>query len=144
MQAIIETDNVMKIFIDMLLLFVILIGGVVGLDLPAQVVVTALSGSVAGSLVLTYFQRESWLEMVFKVTCSSLSGLFCGAFCQEYLKLEKIAYIGFNYFLASLLSLVVLRALLSTTEKNAVGWVKESVQRVFNLQTKEEKERRKR
>lgn len=146
MDAIIppNTDNFMKIFLDALLLVAFVLSGALGLNLPSDVVLIAFLGSFSGSIVLTYFQREKWSEMVLKVLCSSLSGLFIGAGSQEYLQLEKISYIGLNYFLWSLTSLIVLKAFLIATDSNAALLIKNFFQRVFNLQTKEEKEKRKR
>lgn len=139
-----ENQNInflMKI-LDILLLSIFYFFSVLGLEIPPNIVIIAVIGSVSGALVLTYFQRENWLEMIFKVVSSSLSGLFVGAVIHEYFALEKITYIGFNYFITSLLSLIFLRAILSTTEKNAIDWIRQAIQRLFNLQTKDERKRK--
>ena len=145
MQAILgfNSHNTMQNLLEILLLTTILSFGAVELDLSSKTVAIAILGSVSGSLVLTYFKRDSRFEMIFKILCSSISGLFIGATIQEYSACEKVSYIGFIYFLTSLLSLIFLRAILSFSESNAHDLVKSAIQRLFNLQTPEEKEKRK-
>lgn len=144
-----NTDNFMKIFLDTLLLILFFASGALGLDVPSKVVLIALLGSLSGSIVLAYFRREKLSEMVFKVMCSSIAGLFLGVGSQEYFQIEKITLIGLNYFLSSLLSLFILKALVSFTESSALKIIKTIFQKVVSnilssFGYKEEKERRKR
>lgn len=113
------------------------------LDAEWESLAIAIGGSLSGSIILAYFRRDSRkVEQFFKVICSALGGLVLGTVLQEYLQIETPGYRLGLFFIASMLSLVVLKSLLSLTEKNSGEIVRGILQRVFNLQLKEEKTRR--
>lgn len=102
----------------------------------------AIGGSFSGSIVLAYFRRDSRkVEQMFKTLCSSICGLVLGAALQEYLIIEGLRYSLLLYFFSGLLSLALLRGLLSATEQNAAMACKHLLQRIFNLQLENERRR---
>ena len=132
----------MKI-IDAAILTVAFIFNAFILDAEWQSLAIAIGGSLSGSVILAYFRRDSRkVEQVFKVLCSAIGGLVLGTVLQEYLQIESQGYRLGLFFMASMLALVVLKSLLSLTEKNSGEIVRGILQRVFNLQLKEEKTRR--
>ena len=65
-----------------------------------------------------------------------------GTVLQEYLQIASHAYRLGLFFVCSMLALVVLRSLLSFSEKNAADMVRDIVQRVLGLQSTDEVKRR--
>src|SRR5436190_15457624 len=82
-----------------------------GLDIEARYWLLALGGSLAGSVVLQYVQRENVrAERFFKGLGSMVSGLIIGAAVIENRQIQAPAYIGLTYFITSLVSLMLVRA----------------------------------
>lgn len=104
------------------------------LDADWQSIAIAVGGSVSGSVILAYFRRDPRkVEQLFKVVASAIGGLVLGTVSQEYLRIESQAYRLGLFFIDSMLALVVLRALLSVTEQNAVEIIRGSLQKFLNL-----------
>lgn len=143
MHAIQQTSFSMKFF-DALIMSVVLAFNAVALEVDLRYIVLAFAGSLSGSLVLAYFRRVRGRELLFKVVCSSTGGIVLGAAVQEYFAITNVKYVLFLFFVSSLLSLVVLGAFLSLTENNVTDLFRNFLQRVFNLQLKEEREKRSR
>lgn len=114
------------------------------LDASLQSILIAVGGSISGAIILAYLRQDTRVaEQFFKVACSAISGLVFGTVIIEYWQFEAPAYRLGVFFTASLLSLVVLRALLTLTENNIADVLKSALQRLFNLKTADEKKRRK-
>lgn len=138
-----DTSGSMKVF-DALVLSAALVFNSAALGVDWQYLAVALGGSLSGAVILAYFRRDSRkLEQLFKALCAAISGLVIGAFLQEYFQIVRPQNILAVFFFTSLLSLVLLRSLLILTERNAGEILKDAIQRILNLQLKEEKERRK-
>jgi hypothetical protein len=104
--------------------------------------VIAFGGSFSGSIVLAYFRREPQVwEAALKIGCSTICGIIGGSVAQEYLQVLNPKYIVGLFFLCSLISLVILKALLSLTERNAGDICQRIIVRIFNVQLKDDKER---
>ena len=132
----------MKVF-DALILSLTFSFSTLAIGAEAQAVIVAVGGSFSGAVILAYFRRDSRkIEQAFKVACSSVTGLVCGAAIQEYFKFENLKYVLFAYFISGMLSLVILRALLNLSERNAGQICKDLLQRMLNLQIKEEEAKR--
>lgn len=113
------------------------------LDVETMQLAVAVGGSLSGSMVLAYFRRDlTRFELLFKIIASAIGGLVLGTVLQKYLNIEAAEYRLGLFFFCSMLALVVLRSLLSLTENNVAQMLKGILQRVFNLQLKEEKTRR--
>lgn len=95
---------------------------------------TALAGSIAGALMLTYYSTGiTPLERVLKVCASAIAGIIIGAAVVEYFQIKSIAYIGAVFFLTAFLALTFLHALLVVTDKNATGVVTTIFQKIFRI-----------
>lgn len=103
-------------------------------------VLIVLIGSLSGAVMLAYFRRESRRgETIFKVLASAIGGLVLGTVLQEYFVIGSAAYRLGLFFFCSMLALVILRAVLASTERNAADMVKHALQRALGLHTREEK-----
>lgn len=130
-------------FFEASLLFVTFIYTSVLIDAEWRALAIAVGGSVAGAIMFGYFRRDSQkIEQFFKVVASAIGGLVLGTVLQTYFNIENESYRLGLFFACSLLALVVLRSLLSLTENNVADALKNIFQRVFNLQLKEERTRK--
>lgn len=103
-------------------------------------VLIVIIGSLSGAVMLAYFRREARRgETLFKVLAAAIGGLVLGTVFQEYFRIESAAYRLGLFFFCSMLALVVLRAVLASTEKNAADMVKLALQRALGLHTPQEK-----
>ena len=126
-----------------MLLSIIINSFVLGLDLES--VAIAIGGSFSGAFLLAYFRRErSRSELCFKIASASLSGIVCGSALIKYLNLASKEYVLFWYFATALVSLVVIGALLSFSEKNVKEVIITVAHRVFNFTPTEKETERKR
>ena len=131
-------------FIDAVILTAAFAFNAAVLDASLQAIVIAVGGSVSGAIILAYLRQDGrWLEQFFKVATSAIAGLVLGTVGIEYFVITAPAFRLGVFFTSSLLSLVVLRSLLTLTENNIADVLKSLVQRIFNLKTPEEKKRRK-
>ena len=131
-------------FIDAVILTAAFAFNAAVLDASLQAIVIAVGGSVSGAIILAYLRQDGrWLEQFFKVATSAIAGLVLGTVVIEYFVITAPAFRLGVFFTSSLLSLVVLRSLLTLTENNIADVLKSLVQRIFNLKTPEEKKRRK-
>lgn len=118
-------------------MFALLFFDAVLLDLDQAQIAVALIGTLSGSFVLTYYRKElTWTDRILKMLASALGGMFVGTALNVYLGYigtakDNLAYAGVVWFLSSFLVLVILRALLSVTEKNASGVVTTIAKKVF-------------
>lgn len=112
-------------------------------DADLDSLMIAVGGSVAGAVMLAYFRRDSTkFEQFFKVIASAIGGLVLGTVLQKYFNIEAREYRLGLFFGSSMLAVVVLGSLLSLTENNVSDMLKGVLQRVFNLQLKEERTRK--
>lgn len=110
------------------------------LDAEWQSLMVAVGGSISGAVILAYFRRDTRkAEQLFKVLASAIGGLVLGTVLQRYLHIESEEYRLGLFFATSMLSLVVLRSLLSLTENNVAELIRGVLQRVFNLRVETEK-----
>jgi hypothetical protein len=118
-------------------MFALLFFDAVLLDLDKAQILVALIGTLSGAFVLTYYRKElTWTDRILKMLASSLGGMFVGTALNTYLgyigtERDNLAYAGVIWFIASFLVLVILRALLSATEKNASGVVTTIAKKIF-------------
>lgn len=137
-----DTSSSLKVF-DALILSAALVFNSAALGVDWQYLAVAVGGSLSGAVILAYFRRDSRkIEQVFKAICASISGMVIGAFIQEHFQIERPQNILAVFFFASLLSLVLLRSLLVITERNAGDILRDALQRLLNLQTRDERQRR--
>lgn len=121
-------------------MFALLFVDAVLLDLDTAQIAVALIGTLSGAFVLTYYRKElSWKDRILKILASALGGMFVGTALNTYLghigtERDNLSYAGVVWFIASFLVLVVLRALLSVTEKNASGVVTTIAKKFFPTQ----------
>lgn len=142
-NAIMDSFNLTRI-IDAVLLTVAFLFNAVILDASLQSILIAVGGSVSGAIILAYLRQDArWLEQFFKVSSSAISGIVFGTVIVERWALTAPAYRLGVFFTSSLLSLVVLRALLTLTENNIADVLRSLLQRIFNLKTPAERKRRK-
>lgn len=112
-------------------------------DLNWSKIAIVFGGVFSGSVCLTYFQREAdWQERYFKVITSMIAGLVTGSIAKVYFNISTPEYLLGNYFLAAMLSLFFLRALIQLSEKNGVEICQQAMQRILGLQTPGEKHAR--
>lgn len=131
-----------RIFDAAMLVATFLFNAVV-LDADWQQLAVAVGGSLSGSIILAYFRRDHRRgEQFFKVIASAIGGLVLGTVLQKYFTIEAHEYRLGLFFACSMLALVLLRSLLSLTENNVADLLRGVLQRVFNLQLKEEKTRK--
>ena len=110
------------------------------LDAEWQSLAIAIGGSISGAVILAYFRRDTRrIEQMFKVLASAIGGLVLGTVLQKYLNIESEEYRLGLFFSCSMLSLIVLRSLLSLTENNVAELIRGVLQRVFNLRVETEK-----
>lgn len=113
------------------------------LDADWQSLSVAVGGSISGSIILAYFRRVHQRgEQFFKVIASAIGGLVLGTVLQKYFTIESDEYRLGLFFACSMLALIILRSLLSLTENNVADLIRNLLQRIFNLQLKEEKTRK--
>lgn len=137
-----DTTPLSRLF-EAVLLFATFVYTSVLIDAEWRSLFIAVGGSVAGAVMLGYFRRDNRkLEQLFKVIASAIGGLVLGTVLQKYLNIEAEEYRLGLFFVSSMLALVVLRSLLSLTENNVADMLRNIVQRLTGLQTKEEKTRR--
>ena len=132
-------------FFEATLLFVTFVYTSMLLNVDWPSLAIAIGGAFAGAFVLGYFRRDSRkFEQLFKVLASAIGGLVLGTVLQKYLNIESPEYSLGLFFISSMLALAVLRSLLSVTERNAAEVVRNILQRALQLQTKEERPRKRR
>ena len=108
---------------------------ILGLDVEA--VALNFGGSFCGAFLLAYFRRDkSKSETAFKIASATLSGVICGSALIEYLQVSSKSYIIFYHFITALISLVIVGALLSFSEKNAKEIIITVGERIFNFAPK--------
>lgn len=143
MQNEIFNQSPMIKLLDAAILTIAFVFNALVLDADIQNILIAVGGSLSGSMILAYFRRDARkAEQFFKITCSAIGGLVLGTVLQEYFSLEKEAYRLGLFFITSMLALVIMRSMLNLTERNAGELLKDIFQRIFNLQLKEERTRR--
>ena len=130
--------------LDAAILTVAFLFNLLAIDPEWQSLAIAVGGSFSGSVVLAYFRRDiQKAEQMFKVIASAIGGLVLGTVLQKYLHIESEEYRLCLFFASGLLSLVVLRALLSLTETNVADLLRSILQRLFNLRVETDAVKRK-
>lgn len=143
MQQEIFNQSPMIKLLDAAILTLAFVFNAIVLDADVKNILIAVGGSLSGSMILAYFRRDARkAEQFFKITCSAIGGLVLGTVLQEYFALDKQAYKLGLFFITSMLALVIMRSMLNLTERNAGELIKDIFQRIFNLQLKEERTRR--
>jgi uncharacterized membrane protein YfcA len=110
-------------------MFALLFFDAILLDLDKAQIAVSLIGTISGAFVLTYYRKElTWTDRLLKMLASALGGMFVGTALNSYLGFigtqnDNLSYAGVVWFIASFLVLVILRAILALTEKNASGVV---------------------
>ena len=108
---------------------------ILGLDIES--IALTFGGSFSGAFLLAYFRRDkSRSEMLFKIASATLSGIVCGSALIEYMQVTSKSYLIFYYFISALISLVIIGALLSFSEKNAKEIIITIGERIFNFAPK--------
>ena len=108
---------------------------ILGLDIEA--IALTFGGSFCGAFLLAYFRRDkSYSETVFKIASATLSGIICGSALIQYLQITNKSYLIFYHFISALVSLVIIGALLSFSEKNAKEIIITIGERIFNFAPK--------
>jgi hypothetical protein len=108
------------------------------LGIPAEQAAFAIGGAFGGAMVLAYIKREKeWIERVVKTICSATAAIFIAPAFNKYYGIESKEFVGLSFFLISIMSLIILRALINMTEQNAAGAIKQIFIKVFNIQVKE-------
>jgi hypothetical protein len=137
-----DSNFSMKFVIDALILATVFVFNTLALGVDWQGVAIAIGGSFSGAVILAYFRRDPRkLEQMFKVACSSIGGLVVGTVLQEYFQVINPKYQLGLFFATSMLSLFLLRALNSVTEKNAAEVCRDIIQRLLGLQLKDERQK---
>lgn len=115
-----------------------------GLQIDLQYIALAVGSSVAGSLMLAYIrpERTFWRQLV-KGCMATIVGLIFGAAIIEYYAIEVPEYIGLVYFVASLLALIAIRALVGLFEQNATSFTAALIQRILNVPVEEGRSKKK-
>jgi hypothetical protein len=109
-------------------------------DVEAFVVASA--GSFAGAISLVYYRREaSRFEIFLKLVIATLGGFVLGSVAREYFLITNTSYLLGLFFLCGMTAVAICRAVLNTTERNAAAICRDALQRIFNLQTHEERKR---
>lgn len=104
-------------------------------DINYEYLIAALVGSISGAAVLGYFRRDNtFWEKIIKLICSSISGGIIGAAINRYYEITYFEYLITIFFISSFSSLIILRAVLILTEKNAGTIISITFMRVFGLQ----------
>lgn len=130
-------------FFEATLLFATFLYTSILIDAEWRSLMIAVGGSVAGAIMFGYFRRDAAkVEQFFKVFASAIGGLILGTVLQTYFNIEQESYRLGLFSACSFISLVVLRSLLTMTENNVADAIKGILQRVFNLQLKEERTRK--
>ena len=130
-------------FFEATLLFATFLYTSILIDAEWRSLMIAVGGSVAGAVMLGYFRRDARkFEQFFKVFASAIGGLILGTVLQTYFNIEQESYRLGLFSACSFISLVVLRSLLTMTENNVADALRNIVQRLTGLQTKEERTRR--
>ena len=143
MQSNMVDSSILTRFFDTAVLAVFFVLNALVLDAEWERLITAVVGSISGSIILAYFRRDpNRGEQVFKVLCSAIGGLVLGTVLQKYLHIEAEEYKLGLFFSTSMLALVILRSLLSLTENNVAEVMRGVLQRVFNLRIETEKTKR--
>ena len=105
-----------------------------GLEIDWRYVALVLGSSCAGSLIFGYIQPEKRFSyQVYKGLISTVSGLVVGSYIVHRLHYEAGAEVGFAYFISSMLSLILMRTVVSLTEKNSRTFAVTILQRIFNV-----------
>jgi hypothetical protein len=110
------------------------------LGIPAEYAALALGGALGGGMVLSYMKpTKFWVERLIKIVLSATSAIFIAPAFIHYYNITSKEYIALIFFIISMLSLFILRALINLTEQNATSVIKQVFIRVLNIQTIEEK-----
>jgi hypothetical protein len=119
----------MKLVFDAML-FLTLYSGVVLLNPESSNVVANLIASIAGATTLAYFRRDrDYRELFFKSASAAISGYVVGALLVRWYDIETQEYKFATFFFAALLSLFLLRGLVSVTDQNANGFIISIIQK---------------
>ena len=114
----------LRMVFDVFFFTFLYIGGALTLEADYKSVITISGASIAGSAVLAYFRRDrDYKEIFFKSACASIVGLVMGAIITKRWEIDSTEYVVGVYFFASLLSIFIIKGLLTFTEQNAVGMV---------------------
>lgn len=106
----------------------------IGLQIDWQYVALAGGGSLAGSVILSYFRREKTKnEQLYKIVVSAIGGLIVGSAIVTYRELVQPSYIALTFFICSMLVLIILRVFIKLTETNAATFTTTLIQRIFNV-----------
>lgn len=137
-----DTTPLSRLF-EAVLLFATFVYTSVLIDVEWRSLAIAIGGSLAGAVMLGYFRRDARkFEQFFKVFASAIGGLILGTVLQTYFNIQNESYLLGLFSSSSLVSLVVFRSILNMTENNVADMLRNIVQRLTGLQTKEEKTRR--
>lgn len=113
------------------------------LDARYENILLAVSGSLAGALMLTYYRREKIkAEMAFKVLASAMGGIVFGSVAQAYFEITHPSYLLGLFFISSILSIALIKAVLNFTDQNASEFIKTVVHRMFGFEVKSVKEKK--
>lgn len=129
--------------ISKVILFIaLLISNTLVFQVDARFAAAAILGSFSGAVVLAYFDKyTTFVSLILKILISAISGVFVGAFVIRYRQIEAIEYIGFVFFISSLLSLIFFRALVNFWRENSKNVIVLLFQRVFNIEPKQRRKK---
>jgi len=118
-----------------LLFIAFFISEILALNIDTRYALIALLGAVGGGIVLTYFERIATLaDRLVKIIIASISSLFISPALIKYYGIESLEYDALIFFLMSLLSVFILKALIAVTKQNASDIFINVFTRVFNVQ----------
>lgn len=134
-----NTPDTSRGIFDFILTISALVWATVVSGVEWQALAVAVGGSICGAVALGYFrsERNKW-DTAFKVLTSMLGGFTLGAVVEEYYQIESWRYRLAIYFLTSMISVVILKTVLSFTEKNIPDLLQTFLQRFLGLRTEAE------
>lgn len=132
--AVPQTEKPNSMTLEIILSIVVFATSVLSLDIDLKYALVAFVGASAGSVVLGYFKPETNRRAQFiKAMMSTISGIICGAAFARHYHLQEWEYLAMAFFLHALVSLILLKALVSFLDKDGGTLVQTVIVRMFGV-----------
>src|SRR6478735_5689451 len=108
-----------------------------GLDVDLPYVCLAIGSTAAGSMLLNFYRPEKTIgRTVYKSIMAAVAGVVFGSALIAWRQVEAPPYVAMYYCLASMLSLMFLKSVVTFGEANSDSLIRTVIQRVFDIPVK--------
>jgi len=109
-----------------------------GLEIDLPYICLAIGSTAAGSMLLNFYRPEKTLgRTVYKSIMAAVAGVVFGSALIAWRQVEAPPYVAMYYCLASMLSLMFLKSVVTFGEANSDSLIRTVIQRVFDIPVKD-------